>query len=284
MASRDPGGGRALTLDDRAAIEQALGRDGHAPSEHCFANLYLFRERHSYRLVDGPVPHIRGITYDGERHALALVPLNAAAALLDGATDCLFPLGAEAPALAAQFSLGCDYREADSDYLFDGSTMAGLARAKTRRAQARAFAARHSPVLEPWSAALATEATAVLRGWLVDVKREEAATDARECREAIRHADALGLEGGLVRTAGGAAVAFLLASARNDGVRVVHFAKGRRAHSAAYPWMFAAYAGATNAALMNFEQDLGHPGLARSKRAYAPSERRPKYRLRRRAT
>ncbi|MDQ8757606.1 phosphatidylglycerol lysyltransferase domain-containing protein [Sphingosinicella sp. LHD-64] len=249
-------------------------------SEYSLANLLLFRERHAYRFHETPIPHVRGITYDGEHHALPLAPLDAAAcALLLGEADCIGPLGDEAPGLADAFGLRCDWRDADSDYVYDTDRMAVLAGAKAKRAQARAFEREQRPQARRLDASTVTLAEAVLEGWRGDVGRSDDDTDCHECREALRLRDVLGLEG-LVVTISGDPVAFLLSGPAADGSRIVHFAKGRRAFSAAYPWMFARHAAAIGRGRINFEQDLGRPGFAQAKRAFAPVARLRKYRLR----
>jgi hypothetical protein len=275
--------GRQLEISDRDAIENALGQSGFVPSEYCFANLFLFRHRHRYRICDEPVPHLRGITYDGEAHALPLVGLNGdvADALLASGVTCLYPFAPETEGQGAGLGLSSSFNPADSDYWYDAAELATLAEAGDRRRQAAAFEAAHAPRIEQWSGAAGLAVLDVLHGWLADVGRERDATDFAECEEAIALMQELGLEGRLVRIRNSEPVAFMIASERADGVRVVHFAKGRRAHSNAYPWMFARYASENGARWCNFEQDLGNPGLAQSKRAYGPSEIRPKLRLRR---
>jgi uncharacterized protein len=275
------GGAAEVCLADRGMIEQALGTSGVVPSEYCFANIYLFRGRHAYRIIDDPVPHLRGTTYDGAIHALPLVPLDKSAMeeLARSGIDCIYPLSAEPPDDLIPSGWRREYVEADSDYWFDGPAMAQMRFTKARRALGLAFAGEFQPQYEPWNVAASPDAQAVLAGWLADVGRVISDTDFDECREAIALTGELGLEGALVRTGQGKVVAFLLASRRDDGVRVIHFAKGRRAFSGAYPWLFANYASASGATLLNFEQDLGNPGLAQSKRSYRPFERRRKWRL-----
>lgn len=274
--------GRALALADRAAIDRALGGGSFPPAEHAFANLWLFRDRHDYSVHDDPIPHLRGTTYDGVRHALPLAPIDAAAArALLRDVDCLYPIGNDGRALAATLGLAIEHYPADSDYWYDAAALATLAGARTRRQQAAAFAEACSPVALRWSPALVDEARTILDGWAKDVARTAPDTDARECHEALVLAASLGLDGVLVRTGQGEPVSFLLASASADGAaHTVHFAKGRRATSGAYPWMFAHYARSSGATWLNFEQDLGKPGFAQAKRAYAPIRHQPKYRLR----
>lgn len=268
---------RPLRLEDRAIIEAALGKRGIAPSEYCFANLWLFREKHQYRICELPVLHIRGVTYDGSHHAIPLVEVGPYEldALAASGVQCIYPLDARPEALGG-WTAG--WVDADSDYWFDGPAIGRMEFAKPKRAQVLQFN-QCDPVFEDWSSETVSDSRKVLDGWLADVGRSAAATDIAECREAIAMADDLGLNGGLVRTGEGEPVAFMLASVRPDGVCVIHFAKGRRKFDGCYPWMFAQFALRSESRLLNFEQDLGSPGLAQSKRAYRPIEIRRKWRL-----
>jgi len=276
-----PSGAEGVRLADKARIDRALGLAGLVPSEYCFANIYLFRGRHAYRIMDDPLPHLRGITYDGAIHALPLIPLDefVLADFARSGIECIYPFSSEPPDSLMHSGWRRESVLADSDYWYDGAAMAQMRFAKARRAHGLAFAAEYKPNFELWSAAAAIEANAVLEGWLDDVGRAVGDTDFDECSEAISLVSELGLEGAMARTSEGHAVAFLLASRREDGVRVIHFAKGRRAYSGAYPWLFANYAMESGAKLLNFEQDLGKPGLAQSKRSYLPIEQRKKWRL-----
>jgi hypothetical protein len=272
--------GRELTLADRDWLTSRLPAALRPPAEYAFANLYLFRARHRYRIVTGEVPHLSGITYDGLRHALPLAPLDRAGAdALLADHDCLFPFGGDGPGLAQALGLACRSHDADSDYVYDAARIAKLSGSKARRAQARAFELEQSPSVHPITRETGAELEHVVAGWIADIGRDATSTDLAECREAIAMAASLGLDGALVRTGAGEPVAFLLASRRADGEHIVHFAKARRAHSGAYPWMFARYAETSGAGRLNFEQDLGNPGFAQSKRSYGPIERRPKYRI-----
>lgn len=270
-----------VCLADKAVIERALGTKGVVPSEYCFANIFLFRGRHDYRIIDDPIPHLRGATYDGAIHALPLAPLDVSdlAGLAQSGINCIYPLSSQPSDRLMRSGWRREFVPADSDYWYDGAAMAHMRFTKGRRAQGLAFAAEFQPIFEWWSDGTAAEGLGVLEGWLEDVGRDIGDTDFGECREAISLVGDLGLEGGLVRTAHGQAVAFLLASHRDDGVKVIHFAKGRRAYSGACPWLFANYAKVSEARLLNFEQDLGSPGLAQAKRSYRPIEQREKWRL-----
>jgi hypothetical protein len=274
--------GAPISPDLLARLRPLIAATGSALSEYSLANLLLFRDRHHYRFIDAPIPAIFGITYDGVHHAMPLAPVDgdACAALLDHA-ECVGPIGAGAPALAARLGLLCEWRDSDSDYVYDAARLAILAGAKAKRAQAQAFERECRPEALPLDSATCPLAEQVLDGWFADIARPAPETDLNECREALGARERLDLDGMIV-TVARRPVAFLLAGPGADGSRIVHFAKGRRAFSGAYPWLFAYYAGAAGAGRLNFEQDLGKPGFAQAKRAFAPIERLRKYRLRRR--
>ena len=276
-----PEEGDPLSLAHADRLLPLLAATGSALSEYSLANLLLFRHRHDYRFIEAPLSHIRGMTYDGERHAMPLAPIDAAGAReLLRSCDCIAPLGEGAPELAARLGLVCDWNEADSDYVYDADRLATLAGAKAKRAQAQAFEHEARPDAVPIHEGNAALAEVVLRGWFGDVGRAVEDTDFDECREALALRGALGLEG-LVVMVRDQPVAFLLSGLGADGNRIVHFAKGRRAFPGAYPWMFARYAATASVPRLNFEQDLGKPGFAQAKRALAPAARLRKYRLRR---
>lgn len=273
--------GEPLSLALLADLAPLIAATQSGLSEYSLANLWLYRARHHYRYFEWPVRHIRGVTYDGARHALPLVPLRRedAEALL-ATCDCIAPLGADGPALAGDFGLDCTWREADSDYLYDAARLAVLAGAKAKRAQARVFEAIHAPAFLPLTDDIMPLALELLAGWFADVGRAAQDTDLDECREGLMLRDRLGLEGWLALI-GDAPAGFILTGPAADGSRIVHFAKGRRAHAGVYPWMFARYAAHVGQGRINFEQDLGKPGFAQAKRAFAPAARLHKYRLRR---
>ena len=277
MSDRLASFGEPLGREHLTRLADLLHAAPRGPSEYSLANLYLYRARHAYRLVDGELPHLTGRTYDGETHALPLCPLDedAAGRMLQG-FDCIYPLDeSEAQRLAANGRFCLDQRPEDGDYLYEVNKLAALEGAKAKRAQAAAFA-QLGPRLAPFDS---FAAYAVLAEWLVDAGRGPDHADAHECTEAIDCREVLGLAGVVVYLAD-EPVAFLLAGPSREDDRVVHFAKGRRSLAGAYPWMFARFAGMAGTRLLNFEQDLGNAGLMQAKRALGPLDKVPKYRLR----
>jgi len=279
-----PGGaerGEPIELRHQKRLAPLLAASGSAFSEYTFANLYLFRHRHRYRFVDGARPFLLGRTYDGETHALPLRPLDviAASELLRYAS-CVYPVGEEGPNLALAAGLECSWNPDDSDYVYDAERLARLDGAKAKRQQARRFAEAYDPIWATIDANNLHLARAVVDGWFEDAAKAEDDTDLAACLEALDLQARLGLRGRIVLDRDGVPVAFLLASLGPMGSMIIHFAKGRRSHAGAYPWMFARVAKERAGGLLNFEQDLGNPRFAQAKRALNPIGRLAKHRLR----
>jgi uncharacterized protein len=270
----------ALDSSHLPLIARLLAAHPRTPSEYQLANLYLFRAAHRYAVHLAPLPCVTGTTYDGVRHALPLGPLDAATLpAIARIAACIYPLAeAEARQLAAASGLALSYNQDDSDYLYDAARLSVLVGAKTKAQQARAFETAAAPRLVPLEAIGSEGAFGILDLWLRQSGRAPEATDAAACREALARAPELGLHGMAV-IAEGTPGGFLLAGPPREGVRVVHFAKGRRDHPGLYAWMFAHFAAVCGAEMLNFEQDLGSPGLAQAKRALAPASVLHKYRL-----
>jgi hypothetical protein len=276
--------GRALTLDDRDAVGAAMAAFAAPLSESAFANLYLFREVHGYRLVEGAaLPHLTGTTYDGEAVVIPLFDLAAAdpaavRAIAGGRR--LYPVPEER-AVAAGGLYDAWANAADSDYVYDARRMASFTGLKTRRQQADRFQAEWAPQSRPIVTDVDTQAAqGVLDQWLADVAKPWAATDYAACREALQLREPLGLFG-LMVLAKGKPGGFVLASEIAPDMAAIHFAKGLRSLDGVFPWLFRQFAREhPRYGLINFEQDLGHAGFRQAKRSYAPVRLQRKLRLR----
>jgi hypothetical protein len=107
------------------------------------------------------------------------------------------------------------------------------------------------------------------------------ADEADALRRAFAHFDALGLEGLALAGADGALIACSLFSFTTPEVGNVHFEKAYRHIPGAAQAMRVTVARrlADRCAWLNIEQDMGAPGLRRSKRSYLPERLLPRYRL-----
>lgn len=284
MTGDEAANGRPLRLEDAACIAAPLGAIAAGLSESVFANLFLFRDVHGYRLHEGPLPHVSGRTYDGVQVVLPLFDVQGADASvlrrLLGPDRWLYPF-AESQIQTFGDHFVSAWNDDDSDYIYDAERMRSFAGLKTRRQQLRRFEASAGISVRPLdNAAAAADAQIILDRWQADAAKLWAATDYAACAQALAQRDRLGLFGLIVAVAGDPA-GFVLASRISSDMAVVHFAKGLRRYDGVFPFMFRTFALAhPDLTRLNFEQDLGNPRFRQSKRSYRPVHMARKFRLR----
>ncbi|RYF54899.1 MAG: DUF2156 domain-containing protein, partial [Comamonadaceae bacterium] len=261
-----------------------------AMADLSFGNLWLFRRAHDWRFCDGEWPLIRGRAYDGQRHAIALFALAEAphAVLRDllahGA--CFFPVGErEAQGLdPARFAI--DSVRDDADYLYRGGVFRDYAGAglHNKRNLLRQCLDTHRLTHTVYTPQWQDVARAILREWLHDKGKQGGEADDLPCREALAHADALGLSG-FVSWADGEPAGFVLAEELQPGVWVMRFAKGLARFKGISQALFQHFACQGGQQFgrpldwLNFEQDMGLPNFRRTKLSYQPHALLPKYRV-----
>jgi uncharacterized protein len=278
----EPGYGEPLSLAHRSTVEPLLREMNLPLSEYGFANLYLFRDVHRYALVSHPLPHMLGVTYDGVRHAMPLVRFawDHVDALLEHAA-CIYPVTEEIAQQGSAHGMRSSWNDDDSDYIYEARRLA-LLEGKTlrhKRIEAASFAAAAAPSIAPLTLANRHQAIDILDLWARQVDRPRRDTDVDACQAALDNFEALGLHGRVISDGAGVPCAFLLAQNLGENGAAVHFAKGDREREGIYPYMFSQFAASAGVSWLNFEQDLGKPGLRQAKRALDPVRQLRKYRL-----
>lgn len=279
-----------LALVHRPAIEAVLHpwRQAHGAdclSDFAFANLYLFRAVHAYRLRPGPWPSVTGRTYDGARHVFPLFDLaQAPLPVLDDLLadqDCFFPVHGHMAGRLDPARWRIAAVDADGDYLYRAEQFRSYRGRllQKKRSQMRQFLAAGTPRVRVLDGSTRAAAEAVLADWLRDKDRPDGDADAPACREALQLLDVLGLEGRVYEHDGRPA-GFLVFQRLAEGVAVVRFAKGVRACPGVFAFMFHEFCTSLPALRwLNFEQDLGVPGFRQSKRSFQPARLLAKYRV-----
>lgn len=275
--------GEPLSLAHRAELEPLLvarwspdDPPEHTLSDPWFANLYLFRNVHDWRLVHAPLPCVSGRCYDGARNLIPLFDLQAAPPeilqQLLQRHDAFGPLShAQGARLDAErFALHSSRDEAD--YLYPADHFRhyqGNGLTKSRNLVDQLHRAYHIEA-EPYTEALAAEARQVLDGWMIAKAKQPGETDDAPCLEALVLSGMLGLHGFLYRI-DARPVGFVLAQLIRPGVAVMRFAKGLDTFNGIYQHMFQHYCrAAPQVRWLNFEQDLGLPNFRRAKLSYKP--------------
>lgn len=282
---------RPLTIDDKPLLDPLFSRLQPRVSELTFANLYLFREAHAYRLtLVGDSPVVLGKGYGGEGYFLPPLGGDVAGALrllFDGG----MPLyGADEPFVARYLAGEGVVVEEDRDafdYLHLRQELAELPgnRFHKKKNRVNYFTARHSCSVEVYGAAHREGCLALLGEWRrvrdgVDSPSLELETRAAE--EALTLAEVLGLQGVVVLVEGRVA-AFALGEQLNRDTAVCHFEKGEPFMEGVTQLVDREFSRLlfTGCTYVNREQDLGEPGLRAAKLSYHPVELVKKFRARR---
>jgi len=279
-----------LDLSHRPLLHPLLKTAGVTLSEFSFANLFLFRRRHNYRVsVEGTAPFITGETYDGLRFAmpagdLRRLPAHMMEEML-AAADALFPIPQEWLTLfdSERFVWTC--QDGDADYIYPTEQICTFQGRKmhAKKNLRNQFVAQHRHQGRPLTIERIPDALAILDSWQTDSGLPHQDTDYAACREALQLSEELQLCGGIYY-AEDLPAGFILGEELGQEMFVLHFAKALIRFKGIYQFLFSSFACILpgHYRRLNLEQDLGQEGLRASKQSYAPEFLQKKYRVSRR--
>ena len=285
-----------VTIGQRGLFEAALSVQARWSCECNFVNVFAWAE--VYDTVHTAVAGRRIVCNRRVGKLLFpfgewFVPETLEAVRVELSAHAVFPLAwgdvpreyveAHAPALHALYDV--DTTPDEDDYVLraaDVAALAGRDHQNTRRL-IRQFGER----VPGWRVAPITrdnlQTVRELAVRLLVTKGLSAFTDdeAKALHRACDHFEALGLEGLVLTAADATPLAFSLFSFTTPDVCNVHFEKADRQTTGAAQAMRVSVARhlAGRCAWLNIEQDMGDPGLRRSKRSYLPERLLPRYRL-----
>ena len=274
----------AISLELRAYLQPFFQGVGTGISEHTFANTYLFRDKHGYRLSQLPdgLPVILG--QDSGRPffmlPFGLPEKEILAELFRNHEKLKCAPREQAEILEKQGYMVAEDRD-NLDYLHARQDLATLAgrRFHKKRNHVKGFIASFNCEAEPLATARIADAMAVLDRWRDKTERTEgvddtdSAGDYAEARDALEHREILGLRG-RVYFIDGQPVAYAMGEELPDHKTfVIHFEKADIAYNGLYQFVNQEFAAALpeNIETINREQDLGVAGLRQAKLSYHPS-------------
>jgi hypothetical protein len=275
-----------LTLEHRKLLFAPLRELGLEVSEYCFANLYLFRREHSYRISEEGELFVFGVTRDGRSYAMPTrdvraIPVNIVHKAIH-AHGMMFPIP---EAWLAAFDPDIYFIEsldADSDYIHDIAKLTAYSgnRLHGKKNLMNQFIRRYTPEAKPLTSHLLSKAREVLDAWQMETAASHVGTDYDACNKALELYDVLGLCGGIY-FADSKPAGFVIGEELTMTTFALHFAKGSRAFLGVNQYMFSQFASIMPATYkdFNFEQDLGIESLRRSKSSYHPERMVRKYRI-----
>lgn len=256
-------------------------------SEFSFANLYLFRNTHQYKVhdEDGCVK-ITGLTRDLKPFFLPLChkdePDMEYVKMLMRDHGIIFPVSKEwlASFQSDEFVITHDIN--DSDYIYAIDKMASYPGRKlhSKRNLYKQFEENYtnrSEVLGKDNIAIALE---LVNKWQHQTGANAGETDFNSAKEALTLMDELHLEG-ILYFADDKPAGYILGEGLTEDTFVFHFAKGDIEFKGIYQFMFSDYAQKLTGRFqfLNLEQDLGLQQLRQAKSSYHPDIMADKYRV-----
>ena len=281
---------RDLTLADKPLLDGIFSLLQPRVSEFTFANLYLFRAPHAYRLtMVGDSLVLLGRGYKGDSYFLP--PLTGDR---EGAVHFLLERGL-ALAVADDEFIKTHLKDEkveivedwdNFDYLYLRQDLAELSgnRFHKKKNRLNYFANRYEYTVESYSGNHLAGTLALLDEWFRvrgDMESPSVAQEVAANREALERADDLGLAGVVVLVEG-VVKAFALGERLNGTTSVCHFEKSDPFMEGASQLVDREFNRLlfTDCRFINREQDLGEPGLRSAKLSYHPVELVRKYRVR----
>lgn len=256
-------------------------------SEYSFANLYLFRKQHDYRLVHyGEHVFLQGVTYDNIHYMMPFAPIaeigEPALKELMKEGFAIFPVEEKDLIHFDSNIYSFSYNDDDSDYVYLREKIVNLPGRylHKKRNLITQYRKLYQYDDKPYSCELQADAKAALDKWFELGQQPVEDTDYVACMEALEHCDELKLSGQMYY-ADGVPVGFLLGEVLNKNTFVIHFAKGVTTFKGIYSHMYNSMAAALPEKFvwMNFEQDMGKESLRQAKSTYKQDIFLRKYRV-----
>lgn len=286
-------GSRGIMLEDKPLLDRLFSEMQPRVSELTFANLYLFRKAHDYRLTRvGEAVLALGRGYDGAPYFLPPFGGDIAAAASKLLDDGVTLYGADDAFLERHLAAGTFEAEPDRnnfDYLHVKEEMAQLGGKLYHKKKNRVnyFVNRHRHEVQLFADRHVSEALTLLDEWgRVKMELSPAGSvrgEIEACAEALRLHRELGLSGVVVLVEG-VVRGFALGERLNRETAVCHFEKGDNFMEGLYQLLDREFSRLlfTECTWLNREQDLGEEALRQAKLSYHPVELLAKYRVRRR--
>ena len=273
----------ALSLDLRPELHPRFQQLPDGVSEFTFANLYLFRGDHQYRIIRLPEDLIL-ITGRDEDIPFFMLPFGLPESgllqqLFDSYNSLKCVPASQAEQMAAQGFRIQEDRD-NFDYLYARQALAELTGRKfhKKRNLIKAFLKNYTYTGEPLLESHIPAALQILEEWM---QGRDDPGDYQAAKEALLHAEELQLCGGIYYV-DDRPVAYSLGEENARGTSfIIHFEKAVSGYKGVWQFVNQAFASILpdQHDTINREQDLGNEGLRRAKHSYKPVGYVEKYRV-----
>jgi len=279
-----------LDLKHTNTIGSQLKEIPTALSEYCFPNLFLFKDKHEYKIITvEDETYLTGLSYNNERYIMPLQNLETCSeqyikilkSLLTD-YDCIFPIPEKWLHIFPETEFRREFIDDDSEYIYNREKLAEYPGRKLskKRNLVKQFLRDYEPNIKLINNCSKPHIIELLELWQSRTYQEMGSSDYQSCIDALKHFEELNLSGALF-LAGDEPCGFIMGEAAGESSYVIHFAKGDTTKKGIYQYMFQAYVRefCKDALIINLEQDMGMEGLRKTKRSYQPDLMLHKYRI-----
>lgn len=254
--------------------------------EYSFANIFLYRREHSYKLIETDPPFVLGEFRTGCPYLILTTPPDQidikSLKTFDLKNICLFPIP---DPWIDQFSsstkkvMSCRY---DSDYLFHVEKLRTLSGRilSSRRNLLHQLQEKYTLESFPLTAKEIPIALRILDAWQESSVQPKEKTDYYACRDSLINMSALELHG-RIAYANGEPFGFTVGHFLSPSTVVMHMEKFLKQYKGATAYLYQDFALNLPESVrwINLAQDLGLPALRQGKMAFAPDLLLPKKRV-----
>jgi hypothetical protein len=276
-----------LTLEHKNLLYDSLRSVDTKISEYSFANLYLFRKRHNYKLLKFGYNYIMGTTVDDLEYIMPCYDIcnkgvDEIYKLAYELDRLIFPIDQKCLNLFDQHKVDIKCNEADRDYIYTLEKMCTYKGRKLhkKRNLLKQFIQSYNYKVKPLTEDEIDSAKVILDEWANDSGMKKEETDYDACKEALDLLDVLVLCG-LIYYVDNDPAGFILGEEIHDDTFAVHFAKAKKNYKGIYQFIYNNFAKVLpkKYKYLNFEQDLGKASLKITKSSYIPDILLDKYRI-----
>lgn len=264
-----------LTLEHRPLLHPLFEQLCDGISEFTFANIYLFRKTHNYRLTSLADDTLALLGRDNDQSFFMLPFGLPEGSLIDQLFhDHLMMKGASTSQADLLAKAGCRVlADRDNfDYLYrrhDLAVLGGRSYHKKRNL-IKAFVTNHSYAAKPLRDEYIADAVQVLEDWRAG---NDQAGDYEAAREALERMDALQLCGGIYYVEDRPVAYTLGEEQAATATYLIHFEKAVSGYKGLYQFINQSFASVLpeDYTTINREQDMGDQGLRQAKLSYKPT-------------
>lgn len=256
-------------------------------SEYSFANCYLFRREHDFKIVYSDHLFLAGITRDKHRFLMPTVRLNeipqAELRALMHDYEFIYPIPDEwLDDLSQECLENAYYVDAESDYFYkiDKLQLYPGRHLSAKRNLVHQFVDHYPYMSYPLTPNYVDDALLILDIWQNTMEESVNESDYFPCMDALNGIEKLHLRGKIYYIED-KPVGFALGEQMNPDVFDLHFVKADKFYKGIYAFINQDFAQSLDGEFkyVNFEPDLGNPNLQHSKSSYQPDQRLRKWRI-----